>query len=337
MNPKVLKVETGFSSLKQIRDGWWADILDYEIYRTIPHWWRRIEEKLRLDIMLGWYAKKISDQYDIIWADSEKVGIVLSFVGLRKPLIVVAHHLESPKKALLARITGIAKKWAGIGYISNEGKQFFMNDLGVPASRLFQCESAKYLKKITVNEDGRCGPIMSAGVAKRDYNTLISALADLEGYETELFVSSKFGDELAKHISSPIPSWVRIVGFLPESELIRRYQEARFIVIPLEKTTHNGAGINVVLEAGAFCKAVIATNTGGMPTFVREGETGILVPPYDVESMRKAIRKLWNEPDLAHQMGLAGRRYVESEFNPKVVDERIREFLIRVYKEPRFQ
>ena len=335
MYPKVLKVETGFSSLKHIRDAWWTDILDHEIYKTVPLWWRRIEEKLHLDIILALRARSLADQYDIIWADSEKVGIPLSLLRLQKPLVVISHHLESQLKARFVRITGMSKRWAGIGCISNQSRRFFVDYLGVPNNRLFQFESAKYLKISPPAGPISNGPIISIGVAKRDYNTLIEAVANLPGYETELFVSSKFGDRLAGHIRVGIPEWVRIMNYLPIDQLMMHYQKTRFVVVSLEETTHNGAGINAVLEAGAFGKAVIATKTGGMSSFVRDGETGILVPPYDSVALRSAINKLWTQPELACQMGKAGRAHMEAEFDPELVDSHIKEFLIKIYRESR--
>jgi glycosyltransferase involved in cell wall biosynthesis len=330
-HPKILRVETGFVSSQNSECESSSAPLDYHIYAHIPRWWRKVEEFLRLDIYLALQAKLAESQYDIIWAASEKVGIPLSFMGLQKPLVVVVHHLESTLKAKFTRITRIAERWAGIGYISNEGKQFLINYLGIPKDSLFQYESANYLDKVAPAKMAPNGPIMSLGVAKRDYNTLITALSELPEYETELFVSSKFGDKLARRIRTHIPEWIHVTGFVPNDELMRRYQNTRFVVVSLEETTHTGAGINVILEAGAFGKAVIATKTGGMQTFVKNGETGILVPPYDVKAMREAIQKLWTQPDLAHQMGLAARRYVETHFNPETVNSNISAFLDKVY------
>ncbi|MBI3244729.1 MAG: glycosyltransferase family 4 protein [Chloroflexi bacterium] len=327
--PKVLRVETGLMSSQS--DEASSDMLDYRVYACVPRWWRRLEELLHLDIYLALRARAAQHRYDIVWAGSEKVGIPLSFIGLRKPLVVVAHHLESPAKAELVRMTGIAKRWAGIGYISNESRDFFVRQIGIPAGRLFQFESAKYLSKVTPTEKTSDGPIISAGVAKRDYATLIKALADLPGYETELLVSSKFGDKLKSNIKINIPEWVCFTDFMPDDELMKHYERARFVIVPLESTTHRGAGINVVLEAAAFGKAVIATKTGGMSTFVKDGETGILVPPYDVEAMRSAIQKLWTQPGLARQMGLAGRCHVEAHFDPVAVNSNITAFLKKIH------
>lgn len=330
-HPNILRVETGLVTRDDLSPGSSTNILDYSVYDGVPRWLRKIEEILRLDFYLAWRAKRVESQYDIIYAGSEKVALPLSFMRLQSPLVVVAHHLESPLKARFARFTGIAKRWAGIGYISNESKTFFIDYLGIPSERLFQYESAKYLDQPPATDMMSNGPIMSLGVAKRDYNTLIAALSGLPEYKTELFVSSKFGDQLRDRIKVDLPEWISFPGFVSDETLMKRYQNARFVVVPLEETTHNGAGINVALEAGAFGKAVIATRTGGMPTFVKDGETGILVPPNDVAAMQEAIRTLWTQPQLAHQMGLAGRRYMESHFNPRDVDSRFSELLNKIY------
>lgn len=329
--PKILNVDTGYVLSEDSKIDPYNDIIDYHVYDRIPYWWRRLEKYLRLDIYLALQAKRLESQYDIIWAMSEKVGIPLSFVGLKKPLIVVAHHMESPIKARFARYSNITKNWIGIGYVSNESKEFFIDYLGVPIDRLFQYESAKYLDKVNMEILSTDGPIMSLGVAKRDYYTLITALANLNGYRTDLFVSSKFGDMYLGRTAQNVPEWIQFREYIPEDELIKSYYSARFVIVPLEATTHTGAGINVILEAGAFGKAVIATDTGGMRSFVKSGETGILVPPYDVEALRNAIHQLWTRPDMAKQMGLAGRRYIETYYNPKEVNAYISAFFARVY------
>jgi hypothetical protein len=126
-NPRILRVGT--------------DVAD----PPIPRWWRRLEERLKLDICFALRAKLAEKGYDIIWAEAENVGILLSFLKPQKPLVVIAHHLESPFKRWIIKATGISKRWAGIGYISNECKKFCINDLGITTDRLFRHESAKYL------------------------------------------------------------------------------------------------------------------------------------------------------------------------------------------------
>jgi glycosyltransferase involved in cell wall biosynthesis len=62
----------------------------------------------------------------------------------------------------------------------------------------------------------------------------------------------------------------------------------------------------VLVEAMALGVPVIATRAGGVPEVVLEGETGLLVPPGDVEALTEAILRLADAPDLRRQMSAAG-------------------------------
>ena len=62
----------------------------------------------------------------------------------------------------------------------------------------------------------------------------------------------------------------------------------------------------VVVEAMMAARPVIATNGGGIPEIVRDGETGLLVPMDDAPAMAQAITRLLDEPALAREMGRAG-------------------------------
>lgn len=70
----------------------------------------------------------------------------------------------------------------------------------------------------------------------------------------------------------------------------------------------------VLLEAMAMGKPVVATNSGGVPEIVVNGETGILVPPKDVKAMADAIYFLVTNKDKAQKMGRNGRKRVEEFF-----------------------
>jgi glycosyltransferase involved in cell wall biosynthesis len=71
----------------------------------------------------------------------------------------------------------------------------------------------------------------------------------------------------------------------------------------------------VLLEAMAVGKPIIATNVGGVKEIVEDDNTGILVPPADPKAMADAIVKLINNKEKAIEMGMSGRRRVESFFN----------------------
>jgi glycosyltransferase involved in cell wall biosynthesis len=71
----------------------------------------------------------------------------------------------------------------------------------------------------------------------------------------------------------------------------------------------------VLIEAMAARKPVIATNVGGVPEVIVNGTTGILVPPEDPEAFSSAIIKLYNNPEMSLEMGLAGYKRAKKLFN----------------------
>ena len=54
---------------------------------------------------------------------------------------------------------------------------------------------------------------------------------------------------------------------------------------------------------------------GGIPDVVVEGETGLLVPPRDVEAMAAALRRMLTDEALRRRMGQAGKERADREFS----------------------
>ena len=70
-----------------------------------------------------------------------------------------------------------------------------------------------------------------------------------------------------------------------------------------------------VLEAMAAGLPVVASAVGGVPEIVRDGETGILVPPGEPAALAAAIGALIADPARRRRLGEAGRRRAEAEFD----------------------
>lgn len=64
---------------------------------------------------------------------------------------------------------------------------------------------------------------------------------------------------------------------------------------------------NVFLEAQAAGCAVVATNIGGIPDIVKDGETGLLVPPDDPAAAANALERLLGDEGLRKRLAEAGR------------------------------
>jgi glycosyltransferase involved in cell wall biosynthesis len=76
---------------------------------------------------------------------------------------------------------------------------------------------------------------------------------------------------------------------------------------------------NTILEAMASGLPVVATKMGGNPELVREGESGVLVPPSEPIAMANAVRLYLENPKKRDNDGAAGRRRVETQFSLQVM------------------
>jgi glycosyltransferase involved in cell wall biosynthesis len=97
---------------------------------------------------------------------------------------------------------------------------------------------------------------------------------------------------------------VRFVPQVDEEGLLDLYAGARLIVV-----TPAGEDLGYVpLEAFLSGKAVLTTDDAGGPLeFVRDGETGFVVPAR-AEALGAALRIAWEKPEALAEMGEKGRR-----------------------------
>ena len=71
----------------------------------------------------------------------------------------------------------------------------------------------------------------------------------------------------------------------------------------------------MLLEALAVGTACVSTSVTGIPEVVRDGETGLLVPPGDPAALAASIARLLDDPALRARLAGAGRHLVESAFD----------------------
>jgi glycosyltransferase involved in cell wall biosynthesis len=77
-----------------------------------------------------------------------------------------------------------------------------------------------------------------------------------------------------------------------------------------------------IIEAMALARPVVATDVGGVPDLVTDGETGLVVPPGDAAGLTRALLALAADPARADAMGAAGRRRQREHFTGERMVER---------------
>jgi len=86
---------------------------------------------------------------------------------------------------------------------------------------------------------------------------------------------------------------------------------------------------NVILEAMAMKTPVIATDVGGNPDVLSNGENGFIVPARDVSKLAFALTKLVENDDMRAKIGMKNRQKVEKDFQWSRTVEKIE----KVYSE----
>jgi glycosyltransferase involved in cell wall biosynthesis len=70
-----------------------------------------------------------------------------------------------------------------------------------------------------------------------------------------------------------------------------------------------------ILEASALERPVVATAVGGVPSVIRDGETGLLVPPRDPGALATALSRLLDNPGYGAELGRKAADLVRSHYS----------------------
>ncbi|WP_454021045.1 glycosyltransferase [Azospirillum sp. Marseille-Q6669] len=106
----------------------------------------------------------------------------------------------------------------------------------------------------------------------------------------------------------------RAFGHVDDSALMRQiYAAADIVVLP----TREDNLPNVVLEAFACARPVVATAVGGVPDMVESGENGWLVPSDAADALALVLREALADKGRGAELGLCGHRRVQALHTPQ--------------------
>ena len=104
---------------------------------------------------------------------------------------------------------------------------------------------------------------------------------------------------------------VRFVGAVPADLMPGLYNAADVFLFPTVRVEAFGM---VTAEAMATGLPVVVSRVGAIPEVVRDGESGVLVPPGDVDALTAAIEGVLADPERAAALGRRGRERALSTF-----------------------
>ncbi|MGB8771919.1 MAG: glycosyltransferase family 4 protein [Candidatus Korobacteraceae bacterium] len=87
------------------------------------------------------------------------------------------------------------------------------------------------------------------------------------------------------------------------------------------------AAPRVVLEAMAAGKPVIGSRVGGVPYYIRDGETGLIFESENVDELAEKLRLLLNSPELQARLGQNGQRIARAQYNEAEWGRKVKELI----------
>lgn len=151
--------------------------------------------------------------------------------------------------------------------------------------------------------------------AQKGVRDLVDALARMRVPATlEVVGDGPDRDALATRAESlGVGARVTWLGALPQMQLPERYRGAAALVVP-----SIGEGLGLVAAEAQLCETpVVAYASGGTTDTVRDGETGVLVPPGDVDALAAALDALLADAARRSALGRAGRMHALALFAPE--------------------
>lgn len=252
------------------------------------------------------------------------------------PLLIRTRHISVP---IRRGVFNMVYRWPD-GYITTaEMIREHLIGKGIPADRVVSIPTGVDLERFAAGTDGNrirkeCGIppgmflVSMIGVLRswkrhdvflesirllREQGVPVCALVAGEGPRREVIEAEIAGKDLARTVI--------MAGYREDISEILAASDA------LVLTSDRFEGVpQVILQAMAMARPVIASPVGGIPEVVLHGKTGLLCPPRDAPAYADALAKLAGDPDLRERTGKAGRELVLSRYTVATMCDRTETF-----------
>lgn len=182
--------------------------------------------------------------------------------------------------------------------------------------------------------------LLSVGraVEKKGFDVLLDALAalpaDLHWHWTHVG-DGKIIDRLRDRARQlGLSDHIDWLGARDQRAVIELYRSSDLFVLPCREASDGDRdGLpNVLMEAQSQGLACLSTSFSEIPELIVDGETGVLVPPANVESLASELERLMRNPDERERLGRAGYERVRSRFEAESGIARIASLLRRIMR-----
>jgi len=238
-----------------------------------------------------------------VWHFREILSEFGFFLRLYQPLVMLLSDR-------LIFITGAVRDQFSSARLRGKGRVIYD---GIAVSEFDESEPENDRDPVVITSVGRLAPYKGQEILIQAIDTAVRRGIDLEAF----IVGDVYGDrhEYRTKLQSMaselgLVERVHFTGFQSDVRPFLR----RCNIFVLSSVRAEGLGI-VMLEAMAAGRAIIATDGGGAPEVVTDGENGVLIPPGNSDKMADAIVRLASNGNERKQLAARGKETVKSRFS----------------------
>ena len=167
-----------------------------------------------------------------------------------------------------------------------------------------------HFKPMSVSKE--CGRIVFVGRLEKQKNilSLIEAVKKIPNVKLYIIGEGSLRKVIEAKIKSENIHNVVLLGVVPNEKLPEELNKSEIFILPSLWEGHPKA----LLEAMACSLPVVGASVEGIRELIVNGVNGILCEP-NAESIRRAILKLLNDPELRKKLGENARRFVVENFS----------------------
>jgi glycosyltransferase involved in cell wall biosynthesis len=208
--------------------------------------------------------------------------------------------------------------------VSDAVRRYFTDNLGFPESkvtRIYKGHDVEWYRARTTDfemPEALCGltVVSFAGQIRhvKGVNYLLDAMALIPpDVKVGLLLLGRVQDaDIGRRIDAAVKADPRIVYAGFQTDVTAIVGMTDIAVMP---TVEREGLAKAVIEAQALGVPAIVTDVGGLPEIVRDGETGLVVPPRNARALADAIQALASDPERRRAMGEAAVRRVAEVFD----------------------
>jgi glycosyltransferase involved in cell wall biosynthesis len=250
----------------------------------------------------------------VMWADHD-LGFLDLLLDRRRHRLVGSFHNCDDTFIHTIRFPGRLRRFDAIILMSRTQERFFL-EAGVSPERIHVVRhgiDTQYFRPVDIGPIGPIGPmspsgpiftVLAAGGYRRNFSLLREVclrLKDNPGIRFQIVAPPS-----QRSAFEDLPNAQFRTG-LNDAEFLEAYQNSSCLLQTVENATAN----NVILEAMACGKPVVAENVGGIPEYV-DDSCGILTAPGDAEGLARALADLNQNPAKRDCLAAGARKRAET-------------------------